>query len=577
MANPSLPKLPPRLTANLSRPTRIGLWSAALLTGLMGVVNLLSAVTPSLPARRAWLEEFLPFYMRSGSRIFAALAGFVLLLLSVNLLRRKWVAWILTVALLILSIISHLIKGLDFEECFLATILLVQLWLMRNVFTAKSDRPSIAQGLWVLGVAILFTLAYGTAGFYILDGHFQINGQLQKFGLGAALVQTLAMFFTEDNAGLQPIGRFAGFFADSIYTIGVSTLLFACFMLLRPVLLRGDPATQRDRQQARTIIDEYGHSSLARLALLSDKSYFFSPSRQSVIAYVSKGRAAIALGDPIGPANDRREVVIAFSEFCNRNDWFPVFYEAEPSGLPLYGTLGMQWVQIGEEAIVDLKTFNLKGKSNQSLRTACNRLTKTGHTFQVFKPPIHDQLLDQLEPVSNDWLHAKQGSEKRFSMGWFDRTYLRDSYIAVVYDAGGRITAFADLLWGYDRKEVTVDLMRHRADAEKGTMEFLFVSMFQYFQKLEYESFSLSLSPLAGVGSTPDARKVEKGLNYFFENLNRFYSFKGLHQFKEKFQARWEPRYLVFTNLSTLPDIAVGLVRADSGDRLLDYFKFWRS
>jgi phosphatidylglycerol lysyltransferase len=53
--------------------------------------------------------------------------------------------------------------------------------------------------------------------------------------------------------------------------------------------------------------------------------------------------------------------------------------------------------------------------------------------------------------------------------------------------------------------------------------------------------------------------------------LSRFYNFKGLYQFKEKFRPRWEPRYLVFLNRATLPDIAVGLVRADSVDRLLDY------
>ncbi|MBW4518471.1 MAG: DUF2156 domain-containing protein [Scytolyngbya sp. HA4215-MV1] len=557
----------------LRKRIRINLWMATLLTATMGVVNLLSAVTPGLPARRNWLELFFPFSIRAGGHLFAAIAGFALLLLSINLLRRKRVAWWLTIGLLIVSIVSHLIKGLDYEECILATLLLAQLFLMRRVFTAQSDRPSIAQGLRVLIGAVLFTLAYGTAGFYILDGHFKVDGQLSNFGFVQSLLQTLAMFFTEDNAGLEPQGRFANFFADSIYIVGAVTLTFALLMLLRPVLLRNDSTTRANYQRARQIIDQHGQTSLARLALLNDKVYYFSPTGQSVVAYVAKGRAAISLGDPIGPATDRQETLVAFCEFCDRNDWFPTFYEVLPENLPLYDALGFQRVQIGEEAIVDLKTFTLKGKANQNLRTACNRLTKTGHTVQVYQPPISDELIQSLKPVSDEWLRAKQGAEKRFSIGWFDRDYLRNCFMGVVYDSGGRIVAFANLLSGYNRLEVTVDLMRHRQEIEKGTMDFLFVSLFQSLQSLGYEAFNFSLSPLAGVGQTPDSQRIEKGLNYFFEHLNQFYNFKGLHQFKEKFQPRWEPRYLVYPSLATLPDVAVGLVRADAGDRLLDYLK----
>ena len=76
--------------------TRIGLWAVSLLTALVGVVNLLSAVTPNLPARTALLKQFFPFGIRAGGHIFAALSGFVLLTLAANLLRRKRVAWLLT-------------------------------------------------------------------------------------------------------------------------------------------------------------------------------------------------------------------------------------------------------------------------------------------------------------------------------------------------------------------------------------------------------------------------------------------------------------------------------------------------
>jgi phosphatidylglycerol lysyltransferase len=116
----------------MMRHDRFWLRTAALLTALVGVVNLLSAVTPSLPDRIRWLEEFLPFPIRAGAHVFASMIGFLLLVLAANLLRRKRVAWLLTVVLLTLSIASNLIKGWDYEESLLAGVLLVQLLLMRQ-------------------------------------------------------------------------------------------------------------------------------------------------------------------------------------------------------------------------------------------------------------------------------------------------------------------------------------------------------------------------------------------------------------------------------------------------------------
>ncbi|OUL26698.1 phosphatidylglycerol lysyltransferase domain-containing protein [Nostoc sp. 106C] len=547
--------------------TQIGLQSAAFLTALVGVVNLISAVTPTLPERNHWLKHFLPFEIRASGHIFAALAGFALLALATNLLRRKRVAWVLTVGLLVISIISHLLKGLDYEESLLSGVLLVQLIWMRQVFTAQSDRPSIARGVRVLFGALLFTLAYGTIGFYLLDGKFSVN-----FDWGEAIVQTLAMFFTEDNAGLQPKTRFGDFFADSIYVIAACTFTYAFVMLLQPVFLRNS-ATPNERKKAKEIVEKYGKSSLAAYTLLNDKSYYFSPSGRSTIAYVPKGRGAIALGDPIGPIEDRKEAIVAFGQFCQRNDWYPAFYQTLPDDLDIYISLGFRVLKIGEEAIVDLKTFTLQGKAGKNFRPAINKLAKLGYEVQFYQPPITDELLRQLKPVSDEWLRMVQGSEKKFSLGWFDEAYLRDCVIAAVYDPEGKIRAFANIVPGYQLNEVTLDMMRHRPSMENGTMDVLFTSMLQHFKEKDYDSFNFALSALAGVGETPESRRLERVLGYLYEHLNRFYNFKGLHAYKEKFRPHWEPRYLVYPSLTALPDVVVALIRADSGDRLLDYFK----
>jgi phosphatidylglycerol lysyltransferase len=541
--------------------------SASILTGIVGIVNLISAITPGIGERNGFFQEFIPFVARSGSHIAAALAGFFLLTLAVNLLRRKRVAWYLVVSFLIISIFSHLLKGLDYEESLLAGVLLVQLLIMRKTFTARSDLPSIAQGIRVFLGAIAFTLAYGTLGFFLLDKHYAIN-----FSLWEAMVQTLAMFFTTDNAGLTPTTRFGQFFADSIYIIGTTTLLYALWMLLRPVLLRKG-ASSAERRSAEMIVEQYGHSSLARFTLLPDKVYYFSPTRQTVIAYVAKGRGAIALSDPIGPITDRQEAIIGFQQFCEQNDWHPAFYQTLPDELDLYTRLGFRCLKIGEEGIVELGTFTLSGKANQNLRNTKNKLTKQGYTVEFEEPPISSTRLQELRSISDEWLRLMHGSEKQFSLGWFDESYIRSCEIAVVRSPLGQGVAFANVVTEYQQNEITIDLMRRRPDIEHGIMEFLFVELFLYFQAKRYAGFNLGLSALSGVGESSGSPRLEKGMAYLYEHLNQFYNFKGLHTFKEKFHPRWEPRYLVYPSLAALPDVVVALIRADSGDRLLDYFK----
>ncbi|HEX2996384.1 MAG TPA: hypothetical protein VHP14_16280, partial [Anaerolineales bacterium] len=213
----------------------------ALLTAVMGAVNVLSAVTPAVMDRLHLLEEYSPFQVIRGGHLASALAGFALLLLSVGLWRRKQTTWLLTLSILIISIPVHLLKGLDYEEAILAASLAGLLLYLRPRFHARSDPPSVKQGAQVLFAALAFTLVYGVVGFYLLDHHFKVN-----FGFWAAVRQTVVMFTQFYDPGLQPVTRFGRYFADSIYIIGALTIGYALLMILRPVLSRRVP-TEEER------------------------------------------------------------------------------------------------------------------------------------------------------------------------------------------------------------------------------------------------------------------------------------------------------------------------------------------
>lgn len=261
-----------------------GVRLVAVLVALMGMINILSAVTPSLADRLAIWEQYSPLEVRHGSHLTAALAGFALLALVRGLMRRKRAAWVLTLGVLGVSTVSHLVKGLDYEESLLALGLMVTVWLMRDHFHARSDRPSMRQGVQVLAGALVFTLIYGVTGFFFLDRHYSVN-----FGFWAALRQTVVMFTQFYDPGLVPMTGFGRFFANSIYTVGAVTFGYAGLMLLRPVFLRA-PITDEEREQARAIVEKFGRSSLARFLLFDDKRYFFTPGG-SVIGYALVGRS----------------------------------------------------------------------------------------------------------------------------------------------------------------------------------------------------------------------------------------------------------------------------------------------
>jgi phosphatidylglycerol lysyltransferase len=544
-----------------------GVRLTAMLTAVMGIIDVLSGLTPTLHSRMVWLEQYSPFGVASGGHLTSVLAGFALLLLANGLWRRKRMAWALTVTILIMSVPVHLFKGLDYEEAILGAALAVWLIYLRPHFHARSDPPSIRQGLMTLLAAMAFTLFYGVLGFYLLDKHFVINGQQVSFSLWGAIRQTVVMFTQYYDPGLIPTTRFARYFTGSIYIVSAITIGYALLMLIRPVLVRRGSSPE-EQQRAKQIVESYGCTSLARLLLLNDKLYYFSPGG-SVIGYKLEGRIALTLGDPIGPREDAAACLSSFAAYCAGNDWEPAFYQVLPDYLKLYQNIGYHALCIGNEAIVNLATFDIAGGEKKNIRTGVNKMRKLGYQAQVLQPPHAPELLAELRKVSDEWLTSVNGTEKRFSLGWFDENYLNTLPVIVIRHPQGYISAFANILPEYQAKEACVDMMRHRPKTESGQMDFLFVSLLEWAKAQGYATFNLGLSGLAGIGEHPSDPTIERALHYVYEHVNQFYNFKGLHEFKSKFAPSWSPRYLIYLNVASLPAVTIAMMRADSGTDLM--------
>ncbi len=524
----------------------------ALLTGGMGLINLVSAVTPAMGNRLRLLEEVVPMEVRQGTRLATALAGFALLVLASGIWRGKRTAWLITLVTLFITTFTHLFKGIDIEEASLSIALFLAFILFNRRFRARSDTPTVKRGLVVLGIAMLFTLLYGIIGFYLLDRNFSIH-----FSLWRAVSQTVRMFTEFVDPAQIATTRYGRYFAGSIYLVAIITIGYALLAMLAPVLLR-QPAGPSERQRAAEIVRQYGRTVLARFCLFPDKQYFFSPGG-SLIAYGSRNGAAVALGDPIGPREDVLQTIRAFLEFCHHNDWQPAFYQTVGDMLDIYRQARLRAIKIGEEAMVDLSTFTLQGGAMKPVRTSVNKMVRLCYTCRMSEPPHAEALLDQLENISTEWLEERKRKEMKFSMGWFDRDYLNTTLILCVYDPGGQVIAFANLVEADQNKELAVDLMRHRSETPAGTMDYLFASMLLDAQQRGYERFNLGLSGLAKVGESSGDPAIERALHFIYTNINLSYNFKGLHSFKEKFQPAWLPRYMIYPSLASLPVVASAL------------------
>jgi len=180
---------------------------------------------------------------------------------------------------------------------------------------------------------------------------------------------------------------------------------------------------------------------------------------------------------------------------------------------------------------------------------------------------VHDPtpILPELREISDSWLAEKRTREKGFSLGFFAEDYVRRFPVALVRRGTHRIAAFANVWTTATKEELSVDLMRHRADAPGGVMDFMFLQLILWGQQQGYEFFNLGMAPLSGLENRSLGSVWNRvgALTYRFgEN---FYNFQGLRQYKEKFDPTWEPMYLASPGGLALPRILTNLAALISG------------
>lgn len=261
---------------------------------------------------------------------------------------------------------------------------------------------------------------------------------------------------------------------------------------------------------AEAIVSRYGRTPLDYFKLWPDKSYHFSSSHQSVVAYRVACSVAVSLGDPVGPADELEPTVRSFLDFCAGHGWSAAFHQGLPDFLPIYRRQGFSVLKIGEEALVDLERFATRTIRLPGFGKPRRRLGAQGYRVTREVGPHSERVLDEVEEVSHEWLSLPGRRERTFALGRCDRGYLVRHPLVMVRDPAGRLVAFANQVPGIQPGVATVDLMRHRRDMPNGLMDYLFSELMLVVRREGYRWFSLGLAPLAGVAEKPGAGLAER-------------------------------------------------------------------
>lgn len=512
----------------------------AFLLFVLGMINIISVLTPSLGYRIRLLRSILTADTIHASNYLVFIVGLLLVITSAFLIRGLKNAWRFAILLCSLSLIGNITKAIDYEESIVALVVIMVLWITRKQYYIKHDKRLQVVGIETSLLILAGVTIYGITGFYFLDKkHFGID-----FNLSDSIEHTLFNFVLLDISTLKPLTRFAAAFLDTIRISGVLSLGFILYSLLKPYFISVEH-NEEDFSKANQLIREYGTSPVDYFKTYDDKLLYFGNRRDGLISYKMAGSFAIVLEEPV--CKDRNDKIILleeFDEFCIESGLRPVYYRVEENSLELFEAIGKKSLIIGQEAIVDLETFSLEGKDKKSMRNGLNSLQKKGYKAKIYHPPIKDGILQKLKYVSNDWLKSTNREEIVFTQGMFSWDKLKQQTVITVENDDEQVFGFLNIIPDFAPGEATYDLIRKVEEAPGGVNDALIVALIEYCKSQNYRYLNLGLAPLSGIDQGKDL--PEKTLKFVYEKLQQFRHYRGLRDFKEKFGPVWHNKYLIY-------------------------------
>ncbi|TKK69001.1 lysylphosphatidylglycerol synthetase family protein [Ilyomonas limi] len=505
---------------------------------LLGVVNILSVLTPPVAQRMKMLHNFVNAAEIHASNTLVIYIGVALIVTATFLIRGLRNAWWLAFIFTLVSLGGHITKGLDWEEAILALIVLLSLLFSRKQYTVRTNPRLISRALTLAISTFVAVMVYGYIGFYFLKTrHFGID-----FNRYQSLGYTLRIFLLQ-KIDLEPLTPFASEFLISMYALALGAWIFLLYALVKPYLSKS--YINKETDKALQLLQKYGCSSVDFFKIANDKLLYFSKQYEAFVAYRIENGFALVLEVPVCAEENLSAVLEEFSDYCNHLGLKTAYYRVDENSLSYFEQQRKKSLLIGQEAIVDVEQFDLAGRDKKSLRNGLNSLQKKGYITAVYCPPYSTELMQQLKAVSDEWLQVTNRTEMIFSQGSFDEDINLQELI-ITKNADGMPVAFLNIIPDFAPGECTYDLIRKTSEAPGGCMDALIIELIKYAKEKGCRFVNLGLAPMSGLEHAD--KTLERLMRYAYEKIRRFRHYQGLRAFKEKYASQWLNKYLVYDN-----------------------------
>jgi phosphatidylglycerol lysyltransferase len=521
---------------------------AAVLTVLLAsLTNLGAAVFPGASSHLVRIEVDVPLAVNQGSRALLLASGVLLLVLARGLRKGYRRAWLAAFLIIIGSALLHIAHGRGFVSVVVSAALATTLVVNSEAFEIRTRRPA-----WGAMLAVPLVAAVGV-GFGLVRWHAEGLPDVSVAHRLTVVLRSVAAL----HPGLDGLSDAARSYLDSLAVFGVVVVLLLLVVLLRPVL---EWRSHAHGPALENLLCRRGQSSTAPLAALPGNEVVALAGGHAVVGFAESASVAVAVGTPISEPGFEVAALAEYTDLCERNGWLPTLLAVDAAGAERGRSLGYEALKIGEEAFVDLCSFDTGGSARAKVRRAVARAERGGVRVHRYDDDVRTPERDrELKAISDAWLAGKHIPEMGFTLGRFEPARLGAQHVYVAV-AGERVQGFVTWLPFLDRRAAVLDLMRRAPGSVLGTMDALLVRSMEDLRANGYELVSLSAVPFAT--TTERNGPLEQALGWVYEHGNPVYEPAGLFRFKDKFAPRWEPIYLLYPTNADLPRVSLAIARA---------------
>ncbi|MET0198200.1 MAG: bifunctional lysylphosphatidylglycerol synthetase/lysine--tRNA ligase LysX [Rhodococcus fascians] len=535
---------------------------SGLVLGVFAVLVFLWSLSPALRAVIRVPREYIDNYYIDAPDTSLAWA-LVLGLTAAALASRKRIAWWFLTLYLVLVAVSNLADVIDGNNISAWIALGVHIVIVgvliaaRKEFYTRVRRGAAWKALGVLILGAVVGTLVGWALVALFPGTLPEN---QTFLWAFNRVTALA---TVDNEQFD--GRTHVFVNTLLGLFGALALLAAVVTLFRSQR-SSNALTGSDESALRGLLDKWGaDDSLGYFATRRDKAVVFAPSGKAAVTYRVEIGVCLASGDPIGNPEAWPHAIDAWLDLAEKYGWTPAVMGASETGATAFKRAGLNVLELGDEAILDTKKFNLAGREMRPVRQAVNRARKAGVTVQIRRHrDIPAQEMADIIRCADEWRDTE--TERGFSMALGRLGDPLDGDCLLVQAREGEKTVAVLSLAPWGRTGVSLDLMRRDPQAPNGVIELLVTELATGGDQFGISRISLNFAVFRAVfeeGSRIGAGPVLRIWRSVLVFFSRWWQLEALYRSNLKYLPDWEPRYLCFADNRELPKVGIASAIAE--------------